>query len=167
MNDSQSIISDFFSAKRNKIEETTVFFKYLSKKKPKDFDRVIQREHESVFHVIDCLDCAHCCKSISPAVTDSDIARIAKFLKCKPSYVVETYFVLDADGDYVFTSLPCPFLGTDNYCSIYSARPRACREYPHTDRKKSLQLLAIHQKNCDVCPAVQLIFKNMRDKNYF
>ncbi len=30
---------------------------------------------------------------------------------------------------------PCPFLGDDNYCSVYEARPKACREYPHTDRK--------------------------------
>jgi Fe-S-cluster containining protein len=23
----------------------------------------------------------------------------------------------------------------DNKCSIYEVRPKACREYPHTDRK--------------------------------
>ncbi|MEZ5067203.1 MAG: YkgJ family cysteine cluster protein [Bacteroidia bacterium] len=35
----------------------------------------------------------------------------------------------------VLKKSPCPFLLDDNHCSIYSIRPQACREYPHTIRK--------------------------------
>jgi Fe-S-cluster containining protein len=66
--------------------------------------------------------------------------------------LVETYLLLDEEHDYVFRQQPCPFLGVDNYCSIYEVRPKACREYPHTDRDKFHQLLNlssfhVNQKN--------------------
>ena len=97
---------------------------------------------------------ANCCKSISPIVIDRDIDRIAKFLKIKPSKAIEDYFELDEDEDYVFRQTPCPFLMADNYCMIYEARPRACREYPHTDRKRFSQIANLTYKNTFVCPAV-------------
>jgi Fe-S-cluster containining protein len=59
---------------------------------------------------------------------------------------------LDEDGDYVFKSMPCPFLLPDNYCSIYDARPKACREYPHTDRKNFEQIYKLTVKNTATCP---------------
>lgn len=40
------------------------------------------------------------------------------------------------------------------YCSIYEDRPKACREYPHTDRKKFYQIHALTIKNAETCPAV-------------
>ena len=49
---------------------------------------------------------------------------------------------------------PCPFLGHDNYCSVYEDRPAACREYPHTNRKNMYQILELTYKNTLVCPAV-------------
>jgi uncharacterized protein len=51
-------------------------------------------------------------------------------------------------------SSPCPFLDSDNYCRIYDDRPKACREYPHTNRKKMIQILDLTYRNTLVCPAV-------------
>jgi len=68
--------------------------------------------------------------------------------------VVEKYLEVDSDGDYVFRSSPCPFILPDNYCSIYDSRPKACREYPHTDRKRMHQIFSITQKNISICPIV-------------
>ena len=47
---------------------------------------------------------------------------------------ISTYLRVDEDNDYVLQSYRV-LLGTDNYCSIYDVRPKACREFPHTDRK--------------------------------
>ncbi|WP_332911960.1 YkgJ family cysteine cluster protein [Algoriphagus boritolerans] len=54
--------------------------------------------------------------------------------------------------------LPCPFLGADNKCLVYEDRPKACREYPHTNRKNMLGILDLSLKNTLVCPAVSKIF---------
>jgi Fe-S-cluster containining protein len=91
--------------------------------------------HEEIFEEVDCLACANCCKTTSPIFTDIDIERIAKHLRMRPAQLIDKYLHLDKDQDYVLNSSPCTFLGADNYCSIYEVRPRACREYPHTDRK--------------------------------
>ena len=133
----------------------------LKKKKPKDLDSITHELHEQAFEIIDCLECANCCKSISPVVTDKDIQRIAKFLRVKPSQFVTDYLRLDDENDYVFRTQPCPFLGADYYCSIYSARPKACAEYPHTDRSKFRQILPLSLKNTLVCPAVYEVFKGL------
>ncbi len=75
-----------------------------------------------------------------------------------------TYLRIDEDQDWVLQHLPCPFLGGDNRCGIYDVRPKACREYPHSDRVKQHQLLSLHAKNCSVCPAIEGHCKRARRK---
>jgi len=69
---------------------------------------------------------------------------------------------VDEEGDYVFRESPCPFLMGDNYCMVYEDRPRACREYPHTDRKRFHQLLKLSYKNTLVCPAVLEVVEGLK-----
>jgi Fe-S-cluster containining protein len=83
-------------------------------------------------------------------------------LKQKPGDFVGKYLHLDSDGHYVLNHSPCPFLGTDNYCSIYSVRPQACREYPHTDRKNINQIMDLTYQNTMVCPAVASIVEKLK-----
>lgn len=115
-------------------------------------DTIVRQLHDDVSERIDCLSCANCCRSLGPAIYDKDIERMAKALRMKPSEVVSSYLRIDEDGDYVFKSMPCPFLMPDNYCSIYDARPKACREYPHTDRKNFEQIYKLTATNTATCP---------------
>lgn len=144
--------------------ETKVLFAKLKKKKPKNLDSIVHRLHDEIFEKIDCLECANCCKSISPTLYDKDVDRLAKHLKMKPSQFVEQYLYVDNDGDYVFKQTPCPFLLPDNYCIAYENRPKACREYPHTNRKRFYQILNLTLKNTEVCPAVFEIVKKIKEK---
>ncbi|HHC79196.1 MAG TPA: YkgJ family cysteine cluster protein, partial [Flavobacteriia bacterium] len=60
---------------------------------------------------------------------------------------------------------PCTFLDTtDNTCVIYDVRPKACSEYPHTNRKKFIQLTQLTLKNTAVCPAVFNIIEALKKK---
>lgn len=139
--------------------------KYLQRLKKKDartVDDNFHQIHEEVFEEMDCLTCANCCKTTSPIFYPTDIERVAKFLKLKPGDFIEKYLRVDEDKDYVLKSSPCPFLGDDNYCSVYEARPKACREYPHTDRKKMVQITELTYKNTLVCPAVSEMVERMK-----
>jgi len=138
-------------------QEFTAFFKKLKAKKPKNLDDVVHELHEEAFETFDCLTCANCCSGISPMVTEKDIERLAKRMKMKPVEFIERYLYIDDENDYVFQQTPCPFLMADNYCMVYDDRPKACREYPHTDRKRMYQILNITHKNCEVCPIVYCI----------
>lgn len=145
-----------------KSKENQVFLKLLKKKKSKVLDKLIHPLHEEVFQCTDCLECANCCKTTGPLFTDKDISRIAKYLKIKPSRFTEKYLRIDEDKDYVLQTLPCVFLGEDNYCSIYNVRPKACKEFPHTDRIKQHQLLKLTEKNIEVCPALFSIIEKLK-----
>ena len=147
-----------------KKNENKSFFAALKKRIPRDLDEHVHTLHEDVFSQTDCLSCANCCRTLGPRITEKDIERLAKHLRVKPSSIVTQHLRVDEDGDFVFQHMPCPFLMTDNCCFVYDARPRACREYPHTDRRKFSQLLDITLKNTEVCPAVYEIVEGMKKK---
>ena len=145
-----------------KRKENKQFFKSLKNVSSKVLDNLIHSLHNKVFECTNCLECANCCKTTGPLFADKDINRIARHLSSKPSEFTEKYLQLDEDRDYVLKSVPCPFLGEDNSCSIYTFRPKACREFPHTDRIKQYQLLDLTQKNVEVCPAVFTIVEKLK-----
>lgn len=150
-------------AERNK-EANAKIIQKLKRKKPANLDQVFHDLHERVFEEIDCLKCANCCKTTSPIFYMKDIERAAKAIRIKPIQFIENYLTIDSDNDYVLKSAPCPFLDHENYCSIYKDRPSACREYPHTDRKRMVQILDITYKNTLICPAVARIFEKLNDR---
>ncbi len=134
----------------------------LKRKKGKEIDEIFNDTHDKVFSCTDCLKCANCCTTTGPLYTDKDIDRISKHLKLKPSVFIAKYLKLDEENDYVLQTLPCTFLGDKNYCTIYEVRPKACAEYPHTDRKKQSKILNLNLKNTEVCPAVFEIFEEIK-----
>lgn len=127
----------------------------------KHLDRLATSTHEAVFDRVDCLQCAGCCKGIPPLINATDAKRITKHLGCSLSEFQETYLTVDEDGDTVLKQTPCPFLLDNNHCSIYEFRPKACREYPHTDHQFSKNL-PYHVKNVAYCPASFWILEELK-----
>jgi uncharacterized protein len=116
--------------------------------------------HTSAFERVDCLACARCCKNYSPRFKPPDIKRIAKHLRMKETAFIEQYLQRDDEGDYVLTTAPCPFLGADNFCSIYEARPSDCQRFPYTDEAVFLKKINITLKNSTFCPAVYWVLES-------
>lgn len=133
----------------------------LKKVKPKELDEKFEKLHEEAFNDIDCLDCANCCKTTSPIFFNTDIDRLAKVFRMKSSSFIDEYLHRDDEGDFVLNSSPCAFLGPDHKCLVYEDRPKACREYPHTNRKKMHGILELSLRNTLVCPAVFRIFQQI------
>lgn len=141
------------------------WLKFLSRnrKKIEASDLKIQALHGEISDRTNCLECANCCRSLGPRITDKDVEKMGKALRMKPVDVVSRYLRVDEDGDMVFRSMPCPFLGDDNYCAIYESRPKACREYPHTDRKKFFQIYKLSVKNASTCPIVYEVMEGIQE----
>lgn len=153
---------------QNKIESAELnsernkkLVKKLYKSNPRKVDELFHGFHDEVFKKIDCLKCANCCKTTSPIFTDKDIRRLAKHFRVKETKFIDDYLYVDKDDDYVLKTAPCPFLMDDNECSVYDHRPNACKEYPHTNRKKMTQLLNLSAQNSLICPAVSDIFEKI------
>lgn len=149
---------------QQKQAEHRKFLATLKKKAPKNLDKIVQEVHQEVFQEIDCTKCANCCKSLGPLFTEADIQRISKHFKMKMPAFENMFLQVDEDGDKIFQSMPCPFLGGDNLCSIYDVRPKACREFPHTDRKKIYQINQLTLKNTLICPAAYLFVEKLKDR---
>lgn len=152
----------FATLSKNKSAENRKYLLSLKKKDPRVVDDAFHQVHEQVFEEVDCLACANCCKTTSPIFYPADIERVARALRLKPGDFIERYLRIDEDNDYVLQSSPCPFLDQDNYCRVYNDRPKACREYPHTDRKKMVQIMELTHKNTLVCPAVLEMVERLR-----
>lgn len=149
---------------KDKNTENKKFFTKLKKKPPKNLDYIMQELHDAEFERTDCLTCANCCKTTGPLFTNADVARIAKHFRMKPQKFIDSYLRVDEENDFVLQQVPCTFLGADNYCSIYDVRPKACREFPHTDRKKFQQISNLTLKNVAICPAAFNIVEAMKKR---
>ena len=153
---------DFYKKQaKAKQKEYRKFLDGIKKKPPKNLDYLVQDIHGEVFKEVNCLECANCCKTTGPLYTDKDIDRIAKHLRMKPADFEQKFLRVDEDNDKVLQNLPCFFLNKDNTCSIYEVRPKACREYPHTDRKKIYQINHLTIKNTLICPAAYIFVEKM------
>ncbi len=155
-------LEEFNSKAKSLKKENQNFYRKLKSRPPSDLDLQLLDLHDEVFAETDCLSCANCCKTTSPIFYERDIERAAKGLKLKPGDFTQKYLRLDEDKDYVPNSIPCPFLKEDNFCGIYEYRPAACKEYPHTNRKKMHQILELTYKNTLVCPAVLKITEKLK-----
>lgn len=120
--------------------------------------------HEEAFEKVDCLQCAACCKNYSPRFKTPDVKRISKRLGMKESVFIETYLRVDEDGDFVVKTAPCPFLGADNFCSIYEDRPSDCARFPYTDEDVIIKRQKLTLKNASFCPITYYVLDKLMEK---
>lgn len=135
--------------------------KFLSQSDNKRYYKKLNTLHEEAFSKISCLDCARCCKNYSPRFKQNDIRRVSKALGMKSNTFIDTYLVLDDEGDYVVTTKPCPFLGVDNTCNIYEYRPNDCARFPYTNEDILFKKKNITLKNSTFCPAVYYVLERL------
>ena len=146
---------------KQSLENQKKYRQFLQKADKNKVLKQLPALHEAAFKKIDCLQCANCCKNYSPRFKTPDIKRIAKYLKMKEGDFIETYLRLDEEGDYVVKSTPCPFLGADNYCSIYDQRPSDCQRFPYTDEDVLLKRPQLTLKNSTFCPIVHYVLERL------
>ena len=133
-------------------------------RKLRGLDPVAIELHKQAFKKIDCLDCANCCKTMSPTYKKADVKRISKHLKMTFKQYYDKYLELDESGDYMNKSVPCQFLKKDNKCSIYSVRPSDCGGFPHTQyRDFKLYVSGTHIQNIEYCPITLNVVERMHE----
>ena len=164
--DHDTVVEDW---RRNAASHDDENYEFLRSLKFRDYgfdpDELAAELHASVFQAVDCTRCANCCKTLDTKVTSSDAERIAEHLNVATKAFAEAYLATDEFGDHKFRQQPCPFLGEDGRCRIYSVRPADCREYPHTDKKWFTSRTMVHANNALACPAVFWIVEQMRSRS--
>jgi hypothetical protein len=142
-------------------EKQKQFRSFLARANKNAVLKALPQLHEEAFEKVDCLQCAACCKNYSPRFKTTDVKRISKHLGQKESIFIETYLRVDEDGDFVVKASPCPFLGSDNFCSIYDVRPSDCARFPYTDEDVIIKRQALTLKNATFCPITFYVLERL------
>ncbi|MFZ5430592.1 MAG: YkgJ family cysteine cluster protein [Bacteroidota bacterium] len=125
-------------------------------------DRKVHRLHREVTARINCLDCGNCCNSLMPRVEEEEIQFLAELDKVS----IEDYTRDHLDEDKYEASLfikssPCRYLDGKR-CTIYDHRPKECREYPYTHRRRFVFRTLSMISNYSICPIVFNIIENLK-----
>lgn len=142
-------------------ERKKLYSRFLDRVDTRKALRLLPDLHEEAVSSVDCLACARCCKSYSPRFKTPDVKRISRHLGMRESVFIETYLRVDEEGDFVVKSSPCPFLGSDNHCSIYEVRPSDCARFPYTDEDVLLKRKQLTLKNAEFCPITYLVLEKL------
>lgn len=145
------------------------FIKHLEESDVSDIMDIARETEKEVWKEVDCLQCANCCKKMTPTLTAKDKKRIADHLGMTVPAFTKKYLVYDKDDkDWRMQQQPCVFLDLDtNKCSIYEHRPDDCRGFPHLVKEPMDSYVYIHKQNIKYCPATYLWVEKMMEKVEF
>lgn len=131
------------------------FLTKLAKNTPRGIDVLTAKVEKEVWKDVDCLECANCCKTMTPTYTLKDIRRIAEHLGMTTEQFKKKWLKRDKkDGDWLNKSTPCQFLDTTtNKCGIYEVRPADCAGFPHLPKRRMVDYMHVHKQNVEFCPA--------------
>lgn len=140
------------------------FLTRVEKKAPRNLHMVTLAANKLSWAKTDCMDCANCCKTMSPTYTQRDIRRISKFLGMTVRAFKEKWLYKDKVGDWLNKSQPCQFLDlTTNLCGIYEVRPGDCAGFPHHNKKKIIDYGHVYKQNVEFCPATYRLVEFMEE----
>jgi uncharacterized protein len=132
------------------------FRAWLKNYAPDDIDDVVKALSQKYFALIDCKECANCCRVLELKFTEPELHTIAKSMEqsideFKKRFVVEGIMK------------PCPAL-KGNLCLIYEGRPDVCRSYPHFEKPDFIfRLYGVLDSIC-FCPIAFNAFEELKAK---
>jgi uncharacterized protein len=148
------------SARKRK--SLSAFLDKLDTLVPEDMPKIVAKADATVWQDINCMDCANCCKTMTPTFTKKDIKRISAHLEMEPKAFMDKWLIKEADsGDWVNKKQPCQFL-KGNKCSIYDVRPADCAEFPHHNKKPFDAYNETFKNNLPHCPATMTLVERVK-----
>lgn len=125
-------LAEVFRLGTAKAKENLAFRRYLSAHHYSD--RPFQILAAEVQQQVDCTACANCCRHSVVSINKLEIENIASHIGATPEEVTRLYTVPDPDAPALRilrnSDGGCVFLD-GNLCTIYDARPKTCRDFPH------------------------------------
>lgn len=141
------------------------FLNKIAKTPPRGLDTLAVAMDLEMWKKTDCLDCANCCKTMSPTYNKKDLIRISAHLNMSIDDFKRQWLRKDRQGDWINRQQPCQFLNLeDNKCSIYEVRPRDCAGFPHHTRKRMVDYIHVFKQNIEYCPATYRVVQLMKDR---
>ena len=121
-------------------------------------DHLFRRLAREVEQQVDCRACANCCREPRVNLSHCDIETLARYLGMPTEQVVTEYTNPDPEDRETIlrqTKDGCVFL-KGNLCTVYEARPRACREFPYlvSDHRSLGGRMSSVCRHASICPII-------------
>ena len=138
-------------------DENWDFRSWLKQNAPDNIDGIVRALSQKYFALIDCKQCANCCRSLHAEFKRSELLNIAKTLG-QSIEAFEKQFMSEGK-----VNPPCPMLD-GKLCSIYENRPEVCRSYPHLEQPDfTFRLMGVIE-NVAICPIAFNAFEELKTK---
>ena len=138
-------------------DENWEFRSWLKQNAPNNIDGVVKALSQKYFALIDCTQCANCCRSLQTEFKKSELHTIAKTLG-QSIEAFEKQFMTEGS-----VNPPCPMLD-GKLCSIYENRPEVCRSYPHLEQPHFTTRLMGVIDNVAICPIAFNAYEELKTK---
>ena len=138
-------------------EENWEFRSWLKQYAPDDIDGIVQALSQKYFALIDCTQCANCCRSLQAEFKKSELHTIAETLG-RSIREFEKQFMSEG-----MVNPPCPMLD-GKLCSIYDNRPEVCRSFPHLEKPLFTSRLMGVIDNVAICPIAFNAYEELKTK---
>lgn len=138
-------------------KENWEFRSWLKCEAPDSIDDLVKALSQKYFALIDCKQCANCCRSLQLEFTGSELHTIAKTL----GQSIEAFEKQSMSEGKV--NSPCPML-KGKLCSIYEDRPDVCRTYPHLEKPAFTSRLMGVIDSLSICPIAFNAFEELKTK---
>jgi Fe-S-cluster containining protein len=150
-------LSRIQSLSREHDEENWEFRSWLKQNAPDDIDGIVQALSQKYFALIDCTQCANCCRSLQAEFKKSELHTIAETLG-QSIKEFEKQFMSEG-----IVNPPCPMLD-GRLCSIYDNRPEVCRSFPHLEKPLFTSRLMGVIDNVAICPIAFNAYEELKTK---
>jgi Fe-S-cluster containining protein len=138
-------------------DENWEFRSWLKQYAPVDIDALVKTLSQKYFALIDCTQCANCCRSLHIEFKKSELCAIAKTLGQSIEAFQKQFM---SEGE---VNPPCPMLH-GKLCSIYENRPDVCRSFPHLEQPDFTCRLIGVIDNVAICPIAFNAFEELKAK---
>lgn len=142
--------------------ENFKFRSFLKGQDSNNIDKIVHRIYNEIIGLVDCTDCANCCKQLRICLTYKDINRLSKLENLSPEEYEANYIVYDNfAGKKCLRDNPCRYL-SDNKCIIYSNRPVDCKSYPYIHKRDFVSRAYNMIDYLGICPIVFNVFERLK-----
>ena len=93
----RSFLKKFRVKAARKRESLSLFLDKLDEVVPHDMPELVARIDASVWRDVNCMECANCCKTMTPTFTKADVKRISAHLEMKPREFTDKWLKKEDD----------------------------------------------------------------------
>ncbi|HET9058190.1 MAG TPA: YkgJ family cysteine cluster protein [Chitinophagaceae bacterium] len=160
-----AFIASFKKKTKKYLNSYRRFLTRIGKNSIRGLDKLAIQADKEVWKETNCLDCANCCKVMTPTYTKADIERISRHFKMSANEFKKKWLRKDRSGDWMNKQTPCQFLNAKtNMCTIYEIRPVDCSGFPHHTKKHFKEWVHVYKQNVEYCPATFKLVQKMKEK---